>query len=193
MCKNAEENLDIFLHQLMNQKVIGIGEIGLDYHWNSVGNLKGRDAREIQKKWFKYQLELATKKDLPVSIHIRDAIDDALESFNHFSLIHGVIHCFSYGEKELEKILEKGLYIGVGGTLTYKNNKELQEAVKKCPMNRILLETDAPYLSPQPVKKQVNDSKNIEYVIEKICELKEISREEVIEKTEENVKRLFGI
>lgn len=202
----AKDNLDVFKHQLLNHKLVGIGEIGLDYYWNFVGpmNLKenqigkfgerkviGEQARDIQKKWFKYQLNLAKELNLPVSMHSRDAEEDTIKIFNEFNEIKGVIHCFSYGMKSANIYLNKGLYLGVGGTSTYPSNNELREVIKECPLDRILLETDTPYLSPQQVRRQVNNSYNINYVIDNIANIKNISRTEVIMTTNKNAIELF--
>ena len=201
----ASDNYNVFIHQLLNQKIVGIGEIGLDYHWDYVGpmNLKteigihgekkltGIEARKIQQKWFLKQLELAKEKNLPVSMHSRDAEEDTLKIFSNFNTIKGVMHCFSYGWKSANEYLKKGLYLGIGGTSTYPSNEELRNVIKKCPLERILLETDAPYLSPQPVRKKVNNSSYITYVIDNIATIKNISREEVIEQTNKNAIELF--
>lgn len=203
---NAKDNLNVFKHQLLNQKLVGIGEIGLDYYWDSVGPMYlkenqigkfgekkviGEQARTIQKKWFKYQLNLAKEMNLPVSMHSRDAEEDTIKIFNEFNEIKGVMHCFSYGIKSANIYLNKGLYLGVGGTSTYPSNNELREVIKECPLDRILLETDTPYLSPQQVRRQVNNSYNINYVIDNIANIKNISREEVIMTTNKNAIDLF--
>ncbi len=203
---NAKDNWICFNHQLRNQKLVGIGEIGLDYHWDYVGpmNLKqdvgnhgerkviGEESRKIQQKWFRNQIDLAKELNLPVSMHSRDAEEDTLKIFSDYDSINGVMHCFSYGMKSAEAYLKKGLYLGIGGTSTYPSNKELREVIKEAPIDRLLLETDAPYLSPQPVRRQVNNSSYITYVIDNIAEIKNISREEVIRVTNENSVRLFG-
>lgn len=192
LCKNAENNWLVFQKQLTNDKIVGIGEIGLDYNWNCVGkNCAGEDAQKIQQKWFRKQLDLAQELKLPVSIHSRDAEDDTLTIFDEYEFISGVIHCFSYGRSAARKALDKGLYLGIGGTSTYPSNKELREVIKIAPLDRILLETDAPYLSPQPVRRELNTSLNIQYVIENITELKNVSYDEVVRVTNENAKRLF--
>lgn len=202
---NAKDNWNVYEHQLKNQKLVGIGEIGLDYHWDFTGpmNLKtpigthgerkliGEEARKVQKKWFRNQLDLAKSINLPVSMHSRDAEDDTFEIFSDYDCICGVMHCFSYGMKSAEFYLKKGLYLGIGGTSTYPSNKQLREVIKEIPLSRLLLETDAPYLSPQPVRREVNNSSYITYVIDNIAEIKGISREEVIKKTNENALNLF--
>lgn len=194
----AKDNRICFEKQFMNQKVVGIGEIGLDYHWNCIGDsrrsifVKGEEARNLQKKWFLYQLNLAKEKELPVSMHSRDAEEDTIKLFKQFDTINGVMHCFSYGMKSADYYLNKGLHLGIGGTCTYPSNKELREVIKECPMDRILLETDAPYLSPQKVRREINTSKNILFVIDTIAEIKGLSKEEVVKKTNENAIKLFG-
>lgn len=195
LCQNGKKNLEEFKNQLINDKIVGLGEIGIDYHWDCVGErgreIRGQKAREIQEKWFRYQIDLAKEFNLPTSMHSRDAEEDTLRIFNDYSILNGVMHCFSYGLKSADIYLNKGLYLGIGGTSTYPSNKELREVIKMCPIDRILLETDAPYLSPQKVRREVNTSYNIKYVIENIADIKGISIEDVILKTNENAKRLF--
>lgn len=194
------ENPDVtseFMYQLNNKKVVGIGEIGLDYNWCCVNNgsekIVGDEAKEIQKKWLCYQLDLAAKLDLPVSLHSRDAEEDTAILFSKYESIKGVMHCFSYGLESAKLYLDKGLYLGIGGTSTYKANNELREVIKETPLDRLLLETDAPYLSPEPVRRSLNDSSNITYVIDNVAKLKGISREEVIIQTNKNAKKLFNL
>lgn len=205
---NAKDNLTVFEHQLMNQKIVGIGEIGLDYHWNNVGpmylkpntignfgekKIEGEQAISVQKKWFEYQLNMAKDRKLPVSMHSRDAEEDTIKIFNKFNQIKGVMHCFSYGIKSANIYLNKGLYLGIGGTCTYPSNKELRTVIKECPLDRILLETDTPYLSPQPVRKKINNSSYITYVIDTIAEVKGISREDIINQTNKNAITLLNL
>ena len=190
--KNAEVNWNLLKKQLTNDKIVGIGEIGLDYNWDKVGNIyTGIEARQVQQMWFVKQLDLAKELHLPVSIHSRDAESDTLAIFSMYEKISGVIHCFSYGAQTAEKALEKGLYLGIGGTSTYPSNNELREVIKMAPLNRLLLETDAPYLSPQQVRRDVNTSANIKYVIENIATIKNISYNKVIEQTNQNAYELF--
>ena len=197
LCDDSEDNLKEFKKQLTHKKIVGIGEIGIDYHWNSVGarglEITGEKAREYQHKWFKYQIDLAKELNLPVSMHSRDAEKDTLDIFSNYDNINGVMHCFSYGMKSAEEYLKKGLYFGIGGTSTYPNNKELREVIEYLPLNRILLETDAPYLSPQKVRGTMNDSRNIKYVIENIAEIKNVDIDEVIDVTNKNAIKLFGL
>lgn len=191
-CNNALQNWDTLKQQLVNSKIVGIGEIGLDYSWDKVGDvLTGKNARELQKKWFIKQLDLAQEMKLPVSIHSRDAEKDTLEIFDMYGFIPGVIHCFSYGQEAAMKAIEKGLYLGIGGTSTYPSNNELRNVIKEVPLERLLLETDAPYLSPQPIRREINTSANIKYVIENIAELKRCSYDDVVKQTNKNAYQLF--
>lgn len=190
--KNADANLQMLLLQLEKTKCVGVGEIGLDYNWDSVGPIKGEKARELQKKWFKKQAEIAISKKMPVSIHSRDAEEDTIKILEELDGLKGVIHCFSYSPETAKFCTDKGLYLGIGGTSTYKSNDGIRQAIKEAPIDKILLETDAPYLSPEPVRRQINDSSHIRYVIENIAAIKGMSYGEVIEKTNENCKILYG-
>jgi TatD DNase family protein len=192
-CQDAFGNWIALKDQLTNNKVVGIGEIGLDYNWNRLANgVEGDVAREIQKKWFRNQLNLAKEMNLPVSIHSRDAESDTLSIFDEYEIIPGVIHCFSYGKDAARKALDKGLYLGVGGTSTYPSNEELREVIKITPLDRLLLETDAPYLSPQQVRKEINTSANIRYVIENIAAIKRCSVDNVVKQTNQNAYNVFS-
>jgi TatD DNase family protein len=190
---NATQNWNAFVHNIQNDKIVGIGEIGLDYSWDRVGRFAyGEQARDMQKKWFVKQLDLAHETNLPVSIHSRDAEEDTMQIFNNYTMIRGVIHCFSYGKKAAKQALDKGLYLGIGGTSTYPNNHELRSVIKMAPMDRLLLETDAPYLSPQQVRREINTSANIKYVVENIANIKGVTCEQVIEITNNNAYSLFN-
>ena len=137
------------------------------------------------------QIEIAKELNLPICIHSRDAEEDTLKIFDMYDEISGVIHCFSYGKDTAKKAIEKGLYLGIGGTSTYPANTELREVIKETPLERLLLETDAPYLSPQQVRREINTSKNIKYVIENIANLKGITYNEDVEQTNKNAYELF--
>ena len=128
-----------------------------------------------------------------VSPFSRDAEDDTVKIFKEYDELPGVIHCYAYGTKTAKIALDKGLYLGVGGTSTYTRNAELREVIKMCPIDRILLETDCPYLSPEPVRRETNNSSFITYVIDNICSLKNMSREDIINATNENAYRLFKL
>ena len=170
-----------------DEKAVAIGEIGLDYHWEE-------PARELQKYWFVRQLELARTVGLPVIIHSRDAAADTLELMKeHGRDLGGVIHCFSYGPEMAREYLNMGYYLGIGGVVTFTNAKKLKEVVIEAPLERIVLETDCPYLAPVPNRGKRNSSLNLPYVVEMIGELKGISAEEVMKTTWENAKALYRI
>lgn len=169
-------------------KVVAIGEIGLDYYWEEPGH-------DIQKEWFVKQLNLAREVKLPVVIHSRDAARDTLEIMKaeHSEDIGGVIHCFSYGVEMAREYLNMGFYLGIGGVLTFNNAKKLKEVVEYAPMDRIVLETDCPYLAPVPNRGKRNSSLNLPYVVQAIARIKEISPEEVNEITSRNAKQLYRL
>lgn len=188
----ADLNEDTFAwlkEQTAYAKTVAVGEIGLDYYWD-----KEADVQEKQRYWFGRQLQLAREADFPVIIHSRDAAADTLQVMrdNHAETIPGVIHCYSYSPELAQEFVRMGYYIGVGGVVTFKNAKKLVETVQTIPMERILLETDSPYMAPEPHRGTRNDSRNIPYVIAKIAELKGITPQEVERITEENAYRLFA-
>ena len=168
------------------EKTVAVGEIGLDYYWD-------KESHELQKEWFKKQMELAKEVDLPVIVHSREAAQDTFDLIKseHAGTTGGVIHCFS-GSKEMAKeYIKMGYYIGVGGVVTFKNARVLKEVVESIPLERILTETDCPYLAPVPNRGKRNSSLNLPYVVDMIAELKGITTEEVMEKTWENAKALY--
>lgn len=169
-------------------QIVAIGEIGLDYYWKE-------PEREIQKHWFVRQLDLAREARLPVSIHSRDAAKDTLDIMKgqRAQEIGGVIHCFSYGQDMAREYLNMGFFIGVGGVLTFKNAKTLKEVVAYAPMEQLVLETDCPYMAPDPYRGKRNSSLNLSYVAEAIAEIKGMKAEEVIEITNRNAKRLYHL
>ena len=185
-----EDSFAWLKEQLRHPKVVAVGEIGLDYYHG-----KEQTVRERQKHWFARQLELAKVSGLPVIIHSRDAAQDTLRIMKdtHADEISGVVHCFSYEANLAEEFVAMGYFIGVGGVVTFKNGKKLVETVKKIPLEKILLETDAPYLSPEPFRGSRNDSSNLVYVAERIAQIKGITADEVIEVTKRNGERLFHI
>lgn len=169
-------------------KVVAIGEIGLDYYWDEPD-------REVQKYWFVRQLELAEKKGLPVVIHSRDAARDTLDIIKEQNAgrTGGVIHCFSYGPELAKEYLNLGFYLGIGGVITFKNARKLKEVVEYMPMDRLVLETDCPYLAPEPFRGQRNSSLNLPYVVKAISEIKGISQEEIMEITFKNAETLYRL
>lgn len=168
------------------EKAAAVGEIGLDYYWN-------KENHPVQIRWFERQLELAREEGLPVIIHSREAAADTLEVMKRMKAgeIGGVMHCFSYSREMAREYLDMGLYLGIGGVLTFKNARKLKEVVEYAPLSRLLLETDCPYLAPAPNRGKRNSSLNLPYVVEEIAALKGVSPEEVMEKTAENAFRLF--
>lgn len=183
-----EENFAWLKEQCAAPKVVAVGEIGLDYHWPE-------PEAAVQKLWFERQLVMAEEVGLPVIIHSRDAAKDTLDILraHREGKIGGVIHCFSYTKEIAREYLEMGYYFGIGGVITFKNARKLKEAVQYIPTDRILLETDSPYLAPEPNRGQRNSSLNLPYVVREIAAIKGIGCEEVEQITGDNAKRLFGI
>ena len=170
-------------------KAVAIGEIGLDYYWH-----KEDDEHEVQKKMFVAQMDIAREKKLPFMIHSRDAAKDTLDIVKECmkeDMYGGIIHCFSYGKEMAKEYLDMGLYLGIGGVVTFKNAKKIKEVVEYAPLDQLVLETDSPYLSPEPNRGKRNCSINLKYVAEMIANLKGLSAEEIIEVTEYNAKRLL--
>lgn len=183
-----ESDIERFKELSKNPKVVAIGEIGLDYYWNEPDP-------EIQKKWFIRQLELAKEVNLPVIIHSRDAAKDTLDIMKeyHAEQVGGVVHCFSYSVEMAQEFIKMGFYIGVGGVVTFKNGKKLKEVVEQIPLERILIETDCPYMAPVPHRGKRNSSLYLPYIVEEIARIKNVSCETVIEVTEANAKRMYQI
>lgn len=168
------------------QKTVAVGEIGLDYYWPEPDH-------ETQKKWFLRQLDLAREIKKPVIIHSRDAAKDTVDLMTeaHAEEIGGVIHCYSYTKETAKIFLDMGFYFGIGGVLTFKNAKKLKEAVEYIPMDRIVLETDCPYLAPEPNRGKRNSSLNIPYVIAVMAQIKGITEEEVRKAAWDNSLKLY--
>lgn len=171
-----------------NHKVLAIGEIGLDYHYPE-------PTKEIQREWFKQQMRVAARVKKPLIIHSRDACADTLACMRqeHAENIGGIIHCYSYTKEAARDYLDMGFYFGVGGVVTFKNAKKLVETVEYIPMDRIVLETDSPYMAPEPHRGTRNDSRNIDYVAERIAQIKGIDKQQVIDTANVNARRLFGL
>ena len=167
------------------EKVKAIGEIGLDYYWDTT-------YKEQQIEFFEQQLALANTLNLPAIIHDRDAHADTLSILKKHKP-KGVLHCFSGSVEMAKEILNLGMYIGIGGVVTFKNSKKIVEVIRELPLHRLLLETDAPYLAPEPHRGKLNNSVYIKFVAEKIAEIKNLSVEEVLSVTANNVKTLFKI
>ena len=168
-------------------KVVAIGEIGLDYYWAE------NPPRDWQNAVFHRQLALAEELDLPVIVHDRDAHGDCLTAVLEFPTVRGVFHCFSGSPELAETLLRRGWYLGFDGPVTYKNAKKAPEVIALCPMDRILLETDSPYLSPVPRRGERNDSRNLPWIAAKLAQIKGVSAEEIARAAAENGRRLFRI
>ena len=172
-------------------KMIAIGEIGLDYYWH-----KEKKEHEIQQKMFRVQMEIAREEKLPFMIHSRDAAEDTLNIVREYmqgGMYGGIIHCFSYSREIAAAYLNMGLYLGIGGVVTFKNAKKLKEVVQYAPLSQLVLETDCPYMAPEPNRGKRNSSLYLPYVVQAIAELKQVTPEKVIEVTRENTRRLLGI
>lgn len=172
---------------LGREKIVAVGEIGLDYYWD-------KEEHDTQKYWFIRQLELAAKKHMPVSVHSREAASDTMEIMKKYGAgMQAVIHCYSYSLEMAREYVKMGYYIGVGGVVTFKNARKLKEVVQEIPMERIVLETDCPYLAPEPFRGKRNSSLNLTYVAQAVAALKGTTPEEVICRTEENARKLYNL
>lgn len=168
-----------------NKKVVAIGEIGLDYYWR-------QDNKELQKKAFIKQIEIANELKLPISIHTRDSIDDTIAIIRSIKIENsGVLHCCPFNPELVKHALEAGLYIAFGGTCTFKNSKNAGKIVEMVPIDKMLIETDSPYLAPEPVRGTRNDSSNLKYIVQKLAEYKELTQQEIAKTTYKNAERLF--
>ena len=168
-----------------HKKCVAIGEIGLDYYWV-------KDNKEEQKRIFTEQVILANELNLPVIIHSRDAHNDTLEILKKYKP-KGVLHCFSGSVEVMKEVLKLGMYIGLGGAVTFKNARVPLEVAKELPLERLLLETDCPYMSPVPMRGKRNQSTYISFVAEKIAEVKNLTKEEVLASANNNAFTLFNI
>lgn len=190
-----------------NQKVIGIGEIGLDYHdmetqiayikqdYSQYENITEEEVKNKQKEVFIKQIELASKMNLPIVVHSRDATADTLEIIkSNINLLKnkGLIHCFSGSVEVAKEYFKMGFYISVGGSITFKNARCIPDVIRECGIDNVMLETDCPYLSPEPYRGKINEPKNVVLVSDKIAEILDINYRQVEEKTTENAFALFG-
>lgn len=167
-------------------KCLAIGEIGLDYYWDA-------SHKSQQKTLFRSQIELALELCKPVIVHDREAHGDCLEIVCDYPELSGVFHCYSGSVEMARELLKRGWYLGFDGPVTYKNARKTLEVLEMCPLDRILVETDSPYLSPVPMRGKRNDSSNLKYVVEKIAQLKGLSSQELAAQSMANGKRLFGL
>lgn len=178
--------IDILEELSKNNKVMAIGEIGLDYHYKNI-------QKQIQKRVFINQLKLAEKLDLPVIIHSRDALEDTLEILKEFSNVKGVVHCYSYDKDSAIELINMGYYLGITGAITFNNAKNLKDVVYNVPISNILLETDCPYMAPVPFRGKRCDSSMIINSVKEISKLKVIEETEIIKVTTANCYNIFKI
>ena len=183
----TEASLDALRQWAQSPKVVAIGEIGLDYYWEQ------NPPREWQQKVLRDQLALARELDLPVIIHDRDAHADSLAIVQEFPTVRGVFHCFSGSVEMARELLKRGWYLGFDGPVTYKNAHKTVEVALDCPLERMLLETDSPYMAPVPLRGTRNDSRNVRHIAEKIAALRDLDTDALLALTAENGRRLFGI
>lgn len=183
----SDEALEEIKRMASDEKVVAIGEIGLDYHW-----FKEKSEHDIQKVWFNKQIDLANELHLPLSIHARDATEDTYEILvNNPPKYGAVLHCYSGSTEMMDKFDKLDLYYGFDGPITYKNSVVPKENVKRCPIDRILTETDSPYLTPTPFRGQLNGPKHIKEILQEMADLRGLSIKEMEFAVENNFKRLF--
>lgn len=183
--KFSEEEFNYIKNNINNSKIVGIGEIGLDYHY-------GSNDKEKQIKMFKSLLDLAQSENISVVIHTRDAAQDTMNILKNYKL-NVDIHCFGYSLEIAKECIKRGYRLGIGGVLTFKNSKKLVEIVSNIPIENILIETDSPYLTPEPFRGKKNEPFYLSYVIDKISEIKKISIDEVKKITTKNAKEQFDL
>ncbi|EZX15983.1 MULTISPECIES: TatD family hydrolase [Mammaliicoccus] len=184
----TEERLQWIEELSKHPKIIGIGEMGLDYHWD-------KSPKDIQKEVFRKQIALAKRVQLPIIIHNREATQDCVDILKeeNASEVGGIMHSFSGSNEIADEILKMNFYISLGGPVTFKNAKQPKEVAQHVPLDRLLVETDAPYLSPHPYRGKRNEPARVKLVAEQIAELRGISYEEVCKATTENAERLFKL
>lgn len=181
------EHMDALRRMAREPKVVAIGEIGLDYYWPE------NPPRDFQQQVFRAQLELALELDLPVIVHDREAHGDSLAIVKEYPALRGVFHCYSGSVEMAHELLRRGWYLGFDGPITYKNAAKAPEVIADCPAERILLETDSPYLAPVPNRGKRNDSRNLPFIAARVAEIKGMTIDQVAEVTLQNGKKLFGL
>lgn len=184
----CDADMDTLLEYSKHPKVKAIGEIGLDYYWDSV-------ERDVQKLWFARQIELAGRVKLPIIVHDREAHGDCVDILKREKAadVGGIVHCFSGSREMARDVLNLGMYIGIGGTLTFKNARKIKEVAEYVPLESIVLETDAPYLAPEPFRGKRNNSAFIKYVIEELAKIKGIEPDEVEKITFCNAMKCYKV
>ncbi|WP_338787886.1 TatD family hydrolase [Metabacillus sp. FJAT-53654] len=184
----TEEDLNWIKQLALHPKVVAIGEMGLDYYWD-------KSPKDIQKEVFRKQIQLAKEVKLPIIIHNRDATEDVVRILQeeNASEVGGIMHCFTGSLDVAKQCMDMNFYISFGGPVTFKNAKKPKEVVKEIPMDRLLIETDCPYLTPHPFRGKRNEPSYVKYVAEQIAELRGVTLEEIGTKTSDNARKLFGI
>lgn len=183
---HKSSDIELFVKQLDHKKVVAVGECGLDYHWD-------KDNKTDQKRIFERQIELSKALDLPLSIHMRDATEDTYEVLKRYAPLKGIMHCYSGSKEFASKFLELGLHISLGGPVTFKNAKVPKDVAKLVPLDKLLIETDAPFLAPHPYRGKQNDSSYLPLIAQAIAALKEVSFETIATHTTKNAKTLFNL
>ena len=186
MDKLTDEGFDEMIKLMYHPKCVAVGEIGLDYYWDA-------EHKDEQKALFIRQIELALELDKPVIVHDREAHGDSFDIVSRYPALRGVFHCYSGSAEMAAELLKRGWYLGFDGPITYKNARKALEVLQMCPLERMVIETDSPYLTPVPNRGKRNDSSNLKYVIDKIAEVKGVSASEVERATFENGKKLYGM
>ena len=186
MDKRTDEGFDEMIKLMHHPKCVAVGEIGLDYYWDA-------EHKDEQKALFIRQIELALELDKPVIVHDREAHGDSFDIVSRYPELRGVFHCYSGSAEMAAELLKRGWYLGFDGPITYKNARKALEVLQMCPLERMVIETDSPYLTPVPNRGKRNDSSNLKYVIDKIAEVKGVSASEVERATFENGKKLYGM
>jgi TatD DNase family protein len=183
-----DETMNIFRELAKSKKVVAIGEIGLDYYYNN-------SERDVQKKWFREQIRLAKELDLPYIVHDRDAHEDLLRIMKeeHYDGARGVLHCYSGSVEMAREFIKLGFYISLAGPVTFRKARVPKLVAKEIPFDKLLIETDSPYLTPEPFRGKRNEPMYVRFVAEEIAEIRNVSLDEVAEKTNQNFKTLFNI
>ena len=185
--KQLKELEEFINREKASKKILAVGEIGLDYYWNS-------ENKDLQKKAFIEQIKIANKNQLPIVIHTREAVMDTIEILKSYDVDRkGVFHCCPLNRELVKEALKLGFYISFAGPITFKNSKNANEIIEMVPLDRILIETDSPYLSPEPNRGKRNDSRNVKFIAERIANVKQLKIEEIAKITYENTSRVFNL
>jgi len=181
-----ESDYEILIKQLQHEKVVGVGECGLDFYWD-------KEFIDKQIEVFRRQIELSIKFDKPLVIHMRDASEATYNVLSEYENLKGIMHCYSGSAEMVEMYLKLGLHISLGGPVTFKNGRVPKEVAKIVPINKLLIETDSPYLSPHPFRGKTNEPARVKLVAEEIARLRDVSYTEIADKTAKNAYKLFNI